>query len=273
MGWEVTCELCGKTEKHGIGCYCYYKEHLVNLERMKGANILDVILAEHDEVMLYKLQNGDETFYLWMNLSSGDEYHSYRRLHEITEADFLEMSKHAKEQAEKIAEEMKKFDEKMKETEQAKDEDVAKCNETSEISPVYDDHPHHYQHDYMCSARFPDRSHCVCGAPPSAWESDDEGKMPLEEEVKFVRGNIDQGETFSHCRVVGENDFHFSLIREDVTCSWYDIVMTKTDENSHVKKGDIVDVSVTGVDITDDETLGIFVQLVREATKELNPVV
>ena len=60
------------------------------------------------------------------------------------------------------------------------------------------------------------------------------------------------------------NDCHFSLIRENVAGPYYDIVMTKTDENSHVKKGDIVAVSVTGVDITDDETLGIFVQLVKE---------
>ena len=60
MGWEVTCELCGKTEKHGIGCYCYYKEHLVNLERMRGANILDLFSLNDEFVsMLYKLQNGD----------------------------------------------------------------------------------------------------------------------------------------------------------------------------------------------------------------------
>ena len=261
MGWEVTCELCGKTEKHGVGCYCYHKEHLVNLARMRGANILDLVFLDDQFVsaVLYKLQKDVETFYLWMNLAEGDEYHSYRRLYEISEEDFQAMTKQAKEQAEKLAEDMKKFDE----------EGESDQGMPPKIPPVYDGS----RHDYMCRARFPDGSHCMCGAPPSAWDSDDEEDMPLEEEVKFVRANIDQGEVFSHCQVVSENDCHFSLIRENVAGPYYDIVMTKTDENSHVKKGDIVAVSVTGVDITDDETLGIFVQLVKEETKELSPVV
>lgn len=266
MGWEVTCSLCGKTEKHGVGCYCYHKERIVNLARMKDANILDVISIDDQFVsaVLYKLQKlspqkDDETFCLWMNLAEGDKYHSYRRLYEISEEDFQAMSKQANEQAEKLAEEIKKFEE----------EGESNQGRPPKIPSVYDGS----RHDYMCRARFPDGSHCMCGAPPSAWDSDDEGEMPLEEEVKFVRANIDQGEVFSHCQVVGENDFHFFIIREDVIGSWYDIVMTKINENSHVGKGDIVAVSVTGVDITDDETLGIFVQLVKEETKGLSPVV
>lgn len=82
----------------------------------------------------------------------------------MTEADFQEMSKQTESQTEKFAEKMKKFDEKVeKETEEAKDE--AKRWKILENPLVYDG------------------SHCMCGAPFSAWDSDDEGEMSLGEEV------------------------------------------------------------------------------------------
>ena len=99
------------------------------------------------------------------------------------------MTKQAKEQAEKLAEDMKKFDE----------EGESDQGMPPKIPPVYDGS----RHDYMCRANFRWFSLYVWRTS-SAWDSDDEEDMPLEEEVKFVRANIDQGEVFSHCQVVNE---------------------------------------------------------------------
>ena len=238
MGWFVTCSLCGKMEKYGIGCDCYYKEYLANLAKMKGAVVVDIVPLRYESAVLYKLEKlcpvpevsclrQTKTFCLWMNLCAGGEYNSYRQLYEISEMDFEE-NKKGEEEAEKEEkeEELKKEAEKEEEPKKEEEEE---------------------------------------GRPLRVLEEGDVLEEDVEKDAKkdTMRGSLSQGDVFSNCKVVDENDLYVFLIDQDVTSSYYDIVMPKTDDNSYLKKGDTVAVKVTGVNIADDGTPGAFVELVK----------
>ena len=141
MGRYVTCSLCGKMEKYGIGCDCYYKEYLENLAKMKGAVVVDIVPLRYESAVLYKLEKlcpvpevsclrQTKTFCLWMNLCAGGEYNSYRQLYEISETDFEE-NKKGEEEAEKEEKE-----EEEEEEEEAREGRGAKKEEEEEGRPL-----------------------------------------------------------------------------------------------------------------------------------------
>ncbi len=96
MGWYVTCDICGISEKYGLGCNCYEEEKEQNLARMKGCTVEDSYLNTEDifEYLCHKLRPIDGTkpiFYLQICISDGaGEYRCWRKVVEITKEKFEE---------------------------------------------------------------------------------------------------------------------------------------------------------------------------------------
>ena len=227
MGWYVTCSLCGKTEKHGIGCNCYDEEFKTNLARMKGAVILDVVTLDDGSRILYKLQKSEKVFYLCMNLSQGGEYASYRRLHEVSESD-LERGVTEVEEEEKV---------------------IVRFVETPSDEELFE----------QCLKKEEEEEE----GGEEGEDSEDGGEDSEDDEEEKMCLSLEKDQVFPHCQVVAKNEIYFFLIDQDVTSSYFDIVMPKEDDNAHLKQGDIVAVKVTGINIADDGTPGAFVQLVK----------
>ena len=167
-----------------------------------------------------------------MNLCAGGEYNSYRQLYEISEMDFEENKKGEEEaeKEEKEEEEAKKEDEEEEEEAEKEEEKEEEAEEEKKEEE---------------------------GRPLRVLEEEE------DDEKDTMRGSLAHGDVFSHCKVVEENDLYVFLIDQDVTSSYYDIVMPKTEDNAHLKKGDTVAVKVTGINIADDGTPGAFVELVK----------
>ena len=95
MGWYVTCEVCGKSEKYGIGCDCYRKEKRKNIARMKGCTIEEAhnICDMFDSFLIQKLRSPTgEVFYLRIRIGTGGgEYTCYRIVKELSEEEFTEL--------------------------------------------------------------------------------------------------------------------------------------------------------------------------------------
>ncbi len=94
MGWYVTCEICGTTEKCGLGCDCYREETKRNLARIKDCVVEDSYYNTEDifEYLCHKLRPVDGTepiFYLQICISDGGgEYTCWRKVVEITKEQF-----------------------------------------------------------------------------------------------------------------------------------------------------------------------------------------
>ena len=235
MGWYVTCSLCGHTEKGMIGCDCYDKEYLANLAKMRGAVIVDIVPLRYESAVLYKLEKlcpvpevsclrQTKTFFLWMNLCAGGEYSSYRQLYEISETDF--------EEAKKGEEEADKEEEAKKEKKEEKEEEGRPLRVLEEGDVLEE-------------------------------EEDEDEDEDEDAEKETMRRSLILDDVFPHCKVVEESEIHFFLLDQDVTSSYFDIVMPKTEDNAHLKKGDTVTVKVNGINIADDGRPGAFVELVK----------
>lgn len=108
MGWYVTCQICGTTEKYGLGCDCYHKEMMYLFKKRKGCIIEDMFILDDFETLLYEQLlpvNGtvNDRFYLVTCIkdAGSDEYTCWRRMQELSAEEFHQAKSRVKDDQDK----------------------------------------------------------------------------------------------------------------------------------------------------------------------------